>query len=315
MTIPDKHDPPLPESNGSQGVWQDDAADKVSTESSRTVAALRAVDTEDATLDFAEPLAAWLAGDEWVKRIRHVKEMTGQCGKGLITDVTLRCIALDAEVLDACGAGAGIQQVVLLGAGMDTRPYRLDLPDVAWFEVDVPAISHLKRQRIAQAPDHLRPHTIARTRCLEQVPLDLAESLDQLRPVLVARGFDVQAPALYLLEGLVYYLSEEENRELFQQLPASPGSKALVTCIPAALKAYVNDPAVQERVPRFRVIAPSWKTDLDRFKETLGDRWTIAEEVNLFDHAERNGWRLARDQEMDRDPRTVAEHYLLLDAC
>ncbi|MBK1703440.1 class I SAM-dependent methyltransferase [Halochromatium glycolicum] len=315
MTPPEQHDRPLSGSNGSQGVWHDDSTDKVSTESSRAVAAVRAVDAEDATLDFAEPLAAWLAGDDWVTRIRHVKEMTDQYGKGLISDVTARCIAIDQAVLDACRAGSGITQVVLLGAGMDTRPYRLHLPGVAWFEVDVPAISYLKRQRIAQAPAHLRPYTVARTRCLEQVPLDLARSLDQLRPMLIARGFDAQAPVLYVLEGLVYYLSKPQNHDLFDQLPAAPGSQALVSCIPAALRAYVNDPAVQERVPRFRVIAPSWQTDLETFRETLGNRWRITEEVNLFDHAERNGRRLARDPEIDREPRTVAESYLVLKAC
>lgn len=315
MTLPEKHDGPLSESNGPQEVWYGDSTDKVSTESSRAVAAVRAVDAEDATVEFAEPLAAWLAGDDWFARVRHVKEMTDQYGKGLISDVTLRCIAIDQAVLDACQAGAGITQVVLLGAGMDTRPYRLHLPDVAWFEVDVPAISDLKRQRIAQAPAHLRPHRVVRTRRLEQVSLDLAASLDQLRPMLIARGFDPHVPVLYVLEGLVYYLSKPENRDLFDQLPAAPGSQALVSCIPAALKAYVNDPEVQERVPRFRVIAPSWKTDLETFRETLGNRWRITDEVNLFDHAERDGRRLARDPEMDREPRTLAESYLVLKAC
>lgn len=315
MTTPAQPDAPWPESNASQNIWPEAATDKVSTASSRTVAAVRAVDAEDATVDFAEPLAAWLAGDEWVTRIRRIKALTDQYGQGLVSDVSWRCIAIDAAVLDTCQGQTGIKQVVLLGAGMDTRPYRLPLSDVAWFEVDVPAISHLKRQRIAQAPAPLRAHTIARTQRLEQVPLDLATSPDQLHPLLVARGFDVHAPVLYILEGLVYYLSQKENRQLFQQLPAAPRSQALVSCIPAALRAYVNDPAVQERVPRFRVIAPSWKTDLETVRGTLGDRWTITQEVNLFDEAERNGRRLARDLEIDRPARAVAESYLALTRC
>ncbi|MCF8004428.1 MAG: class I SAM-dependent methyltransferase [Chromatiaceae bacterium] len=314
MPNPDQHDNPAETSADPQTVWQADEIDKVSTLSCRTVAAIRAVDAEDATVPYEEPLAAWLAGDDWLGRIRQIKQASDQYHKGLINDVSLRCIAIDAAVLDACHGSAGIKQVVLLGAGMDTRPYRLELPDVAWFEVDVPAMSDLKRRLIEQVPEPLRPCTLLRTRRLERVPLDLATSLDELLPLLIARGFDAHAPALCVMEGLVYYLSSDENRELFRQLPASPGSQALVTCIPAALKTMVNDPAVQEKMPHYRMIAPAWKTDLDEFRGTVGSRWTITQEVNLFDYAERSGRLLAVDKGIELDHRDVAERYLVMNA-
>jgi methyltransferase (TIGR00027 family) len=314
MSNPSQHNNPADVSAEPQTVWHADETDKVSTLSCRTVAAIRAVDAEDATVPYEEPLAAWLAGDDWLARIRQIKQASDQYHKGLINDVSLRCIAIDAAVLDACDGSAGIKQVVLLGAGMDTRPYRLELPDVAWFEVDVPAMSDLKRRLIEQVPEHLGPHTLLRTGRLESVPLDLAASLDELLPTLVARGFVANAPMLYVMEGLVYYLSSDENRELFRKLPAPPGSQALVTCIPAALRTMVNDPAVQEKMPRYRMIAPAWKTDLDEFRETVGSRWTVTQEVNLFDYAERIGRALARDKGITLNHRDVAERYLVMNA-
>lgn len=290
-----------------QHLWHDDEMDKVSTESCRTVAAIRAVDTEDASIEFEEPLAAWLAGADWVARIRHVKEASAQYRTGLISHVSIRCMAIDAAILNACKGGAGIRQVVLLGAGMDTRPYRLKLPEVAWFEVDVPAMSRIKQRLIEQAPEHLRPETAPRTRCLEHVPLDLATSLDELRAQLVTRGFDPDAPVLYVMEGLVYYLSAEENHQLLEKLAAAPGSQVLVTCIPAALKKMVNDPSVQAQVPHFKVVAPSWKTDLDEFRAIIKHRWTITEEINLFDYAEHCGKKLARENAFIADQRDVTE--------
>jgi|GEM_PF-6168258 len=312
MANPDQYDNLTNTTGESQRVWHDDELDQVSTLSCRTVAAIRAVDAEDATVPFEEPLAAWLAGDDWLRRIRQIKQASDQYHKGLINDVSLRCIALDEALLEACHGSAGIKQVVLLGAGMDTRPYRLELPDVAWFEVDVPAMSQLKRQLIEQAPEPLRPYTLARTRRLERVPLDLAVSLDALPSRLVAQGFDADAPVLYVMEGLVYYLSSDENRELFQRLPAAPDSQALLTCIPAVLKAMVNDPEAQEKLPHYRVIAPAWKTDLDELRKTIGSRWAITQEVNLFDYAEQSGRRLARDKSIRIPHRDVAEHFLVM---
>jgi methyltransferase (TIGR00027 family) len=291
-------------------VWRDDERSQLSALSSRTVAALRAVDSEDPTVPFDEPLAAWLAGDDWLQRIRQVKQASDQYAKGLISDVSLRCMALDEAVLKACQGPARIKQVVLLGAGMDTRAYRLALADVAWFEVDLAAISDLKQSLLEQVPASLRPHRNPCTGALEHLKLDISVSVDALLPALQTRGFDATAPVLYVMEGLLYYLSKQENQALFQQLSAPAGSLALLTCIPAALIRVVNDPQVQQRVPRYRAIAPAWKTDLEGLIELLEPRWKILEQVNLSDFAEHRGLAVAGDKELPASHREVAERYL-----
>lgn len=296
--------------------WREDEIDQVSTLSSRTVAAIRAVDSEDATVPFAEPLAAWLAGDDWVARIRNLKQAIGQYGTGQIAEVSVRSLAIDEAVQAACQGPSGIRQVVLLGAGMDSRPYRLGLPQVAWFEVDVPAISALKQDLIEGVPETLRADAVVRTRQLTHIALDLALSLDALPERLFAAGLDADAPVLYVMEGLVYYLAGEDNQRLFNALPAVTRSRVLASCIPAMLRRLVNDPKVQAKAPHYRMIAPSWRTDLDQLRGTLGQRWRITQEINLVDQATQNGLTLAQDAAItvDHDHQDLAERVLVIDS-
>ena len=47
---------------------------------------------------------------------------------------------------------SNVRQVVMLGAGMDTRPWRLDLPpNVTWFEVDRPDVMRAKQRELVFA--------------------------------------------------------------------------------------------------------------------------------------------------------------------
>jgi methyltransferase (TIGR00027 family) len=59
-------------------------------------------------------------------------------------------------------ADKGLQQVVLIGAGFDTRPYRFgkQLPGVRFFEVDQPATQALKKQMVEKAMGELPPHVV-----------------------------------------------------------------------------------------------------------------------------------------------------------
>jgi methyltransferase (TIGR00027 family) len=88
----------------------------------------------------------------------------------------------------------GITQVVVLGAGYDTRAWRLAHPGVRFFEVDRPATQEDKRQR---APCGDGPTF---------VPADLAT--DALDGVLPQAGFVIGERTLFTAEGLTMYLPE-----------------------------------------------------------------------------------------------------------
>jgi methyltransferase (TIGR00027 family) len=101
----------------------------------------------------------------------------------------------------------GISQLVLLGAGYDSRPYRMadELRGVAVFEVDLPVMSAIKRRKVRRIvgdpPGNVRYVEIDFTR------QDLGEQL-------AASGYDAGAPTLYVWSGVAPYLPEDAVREV-----------------------------------------------------------------------------------------------------
>lgn len=114
---------------------------------------------------------------------------------------------LDDAVRDAIDDG--IVQVVLLGAGYDTRAARLASEGVRFYEVDHPSTQRDKRDRLVEVAGY---------------PLDAAtfvgcdfEREDFLTALSVA-GFDSGAPAVFVWEGVVYYLTEVAVRATLARL-------------------------------------------------------------------------------------------------
>jgi methyltransferase (TIGR00027 family) len=108
-----------------------------------------------------------------------------------------------------------IEAVLNLGAGLDTRPYRLEgLGDLGWIEVDFPATINYKQDRLSAHKPKIP---------LERVALDLTDR--------EARGkfFDDVAArfqkVLVLTEGVIPYLSNEETHALAADLHAHDGFK------------------------------------------------------------------------------------------
>ena len=99
-------------------------------------------------------------------------------------------------------AHAGTRQIVLLGAGLDTRAFRLDWPSgQVIYEIDradVLAFKHDVLDAVAAAPSTTR-HPIA---------ADLGRNW--ARPLLRA-GFDPAAPTAWLVEGVLFYLLQRSS--------------------------------------------------------------------------------------------------------
>src|SRR5947208_1787873 len=104
--------------------------------------------------------------------------------------LAIRTRFFDDAVLAACAAG--VRQVVLLGAGLDARAFRLAWPPgVRLFELDLPELFAFKEPVVARA-------TPKCTRIV--VPVDMRA--DWTGP-LTAAGFDGAAPTAWLAEGLL----------------------------------------------------------------------------------------------------------------
>ena len=99
--------------------------------------------------------------------------------------------------------GSGIEQVVVLGAGLDTRAARMARDGVRFFEVDHPSTQEEKRRRLEGLAGYPVDAAIYASCDFER-----EDFLDRL----VECGFDTTAPAVIVWEGVVPYLTEEAVR-------------------------------------------------------------------------------------------------------
>jgi methyltransferase (TIGR00027 family) len=160
-------------------------------------AAARALESERPDRIFYDPYARLVAGEDGTALLRRYE------GSGVIPFVLLRTRYLDDAIL-----AADLRQVVLVGAGMDTRALRLPWPaGVTLYELDRPALLAAKRALL----DHEDP---AGCTC-RRVPVDLA---GQWREHLLAAGFNPGEPTLWVAEGLFFFLPEEAVRRLLATL-------------------------------------------------------------------------------------------------
>jgi methyltransferase (TIGR00027 family) len=167
------------------------------------VAAYRARASEQAAPLCADPFARALAGPAgfadaaaYDQRFPHMQLYMG-----------LRTAFFDAETRR--WTARGIAQVVLLGAGLDTRAARLAQEGVHFFEVDHPTTQADKLARVEALPGY--PAASA-----TYVACDFAK--DDFVDRLVAGGFRTEEPAFLIWEGVTYYLPEAAVRATLQRI-------------------------------------------------------------------------------------------------
>ena len=184
------------------------------------VAAFRAAETQRTERLFADPLAAGFvrAAGPRPRRPEAVEDRRRLAS--LAAWVTVRTRFLDDLVLDACERGC--RQVVILGAGLDARAFRLAWPDkLRIFEIDLPQVLEFKEQVVRA--EGWRPSCERIT-----VPVDLSQ--DWSRP-LGAAGFDAGTHVAWLAEGLLAYLSPQASDSLVVRAAelSVPGSRLGLT--------------------------------------------------------------------------------------
>jgi methyltransferase (TIGR00027 family) len=153
----------------------------------------------------------------------------------LLNLVVVRTCFLDEVVLDATRAGC--EQVVLLGAGLDTRGLRLPFPPLTQvFEVDTTEVLDFKDSVLARA--QCRPASEASR---VSVPSDLR---GPWVAALHQSGFDSGQRSVWVAEGLLQYLSPQHNDQLLAQVSelSPPNSRLGVTLTPAGTIATVLSP-------------------------------------------------------------------------
>lgn len=140
---------------------------------------------------------------------------------GIVRFIDVRTQLFDDEVRAAIADG--ITQVVIIAAGYDTRAYRLAAPGVRFYEVDMPHASEKKQELVRE----LLPAKEGFSRP-EFVGADLSKV--KLADALSTTSFDPTRRALFIAEGLVYYLPPAAVQQLFTCIAEGsvPGSRLMI---------------------------------------------------------------------------------------
>jgi len=142
--------------------------------------------------------------------------------RGVWGSVLCRKRYIDDNLREA--AQAGIQSVVNLGAGMDTRAYRSSvLGVIPVFEVDLPENIAYKREKVRELFGKIPAN-------VSLVPVDF-DSQD-LESCLASQGFQAGKKSFFIWEAVTQYLSEEGVRKTMKFLSkAGRGSRLVFTYI------------------------------------------------------------------------------------
>lgn len=172
------------------------------------VALCRAEESARPDAKFNDPYAAILAepkAAELHKRLPTMREFDWL--------MTARTCLIDRHIQNL--VAGGVDTVVNLAAGLDTRPYRLDLPaDLRWVEADFPEITAYKTARLQEQKPKCR---------LERAMIDLSD--EATRRAFLSRLDRDAKQTLIITEGLLMYLTQASVDGLAKDLSEMPSAR------------------------------------------------------------------------------------------
>jgi len=176
------------------------------SDTARWVALYRAMESERPDALFHDPYARRLAGTRGEQVLAGMPK-----GKAFAWPMIVRTAVMDEIILRTI-ARDGVDTVLNLAAGLDTRPYRLPLPaSLRWIEVDFPDVIAYKKEQLAGE----RPIS-----ALERAGIDLTDKA--ARRALFARIGGAAKQVLVVSEGLLIYLAPEQVATLAADLATPP---------------------------------------------------------------------------------------------
>ncbi len=183
---------------------EDGAAIQHVSDTAIWVAYYRALESERPDALFRDDLAKTLVGT----RGRAIAENLKRSSRYTRWSVIIRTAIIDDFIRKK--VAEGVDLVLNLGAGLDTRPYRLELPaSLHWIEVDYPGIIEHKQRLLKAETPRMN---------LERITLDLAD-VDERRKLFARLNTQFKS-ILVLTEGVIPYLTEEHVASLADDLHA-----------------------------------------------------------------------------------------------
>jgi methyltransferase (TIGR00027 family) len=230
------------------------------------VAHFRAVESQRPDRLFNDPYAALLTGARGEEIARHMP-----AADIMAWLMAVRTVAIDRLIEHALALR--VDTVINLGAGLDSRPYRMDLPaHLHWIEIDFPTMIAYKTERLKAAKPRCR---------LTRLEADLSQT--EARQQALQTAAQNGQKILIITEGVIHYLSNDQTKALAQDLYQIP-----------AVQYWIQDythGGLRRRRPR------SWTKALKsapllfavdnwfEFFQPLG--WQVQEKLVAFDEAHR----------------------------
>ncbi len=233
------------------------------SDTARWTALYRATESARADALFRDPLAERLAGEQG-RAIVAKTPVTSRSGWWLVARTKIIDDAIAAAIANGC------DRVLNLAAGLDTRPYRLDLPaDLQWIEADLPPLLAEKTALLADQTPRCR---------LTRSAVDLSDPV--ARTAFFDSALDGASKALVLTEGLLMYLEDHDVQALSEAINRPEVAWWMFDFGGPGLKRLMNKNGMLQNAPF--VFAP--ENGLAYF-EDLG--WRVLESEHLMAAARR----------------------------
>ena len=172
----------------------------------------------DTPVVFVDPLAVPILGAAYAEEIRRTPLNPNRIFSTAMRAFVVARSRYAEDNLERAIA-TGVQQYVLLGAGLDTFAYRNPYPRLRVFEVDHPATQQWKQAL-------LQTNGIAIPASLTYTPVDFEHQT--LPEQLLACGFDMEVPTMFAMLGVVPYLTLAAFRATVDFLGARPAGSGAV---------------------------------------------------------------------------------------
>jgi len=168
----------------------------------------------------------WLGegGTRWLYRV---------CGfEGILDMLSIRTRWIDDEIMKVANDGKEKQQLIILGAGYDTRGFRLNLQpafECVW-EVDQTEVQTKKIRNLRQIKDDVCIQERIDSCFVRYIGIDFnQESIDE--KLQSSEGYSIHTPSVVTLEGVTQYLPKDSTAETLTALKKAvpAGSILLIT--------------------------------------------------------------------------------------